>query len=64
MDKIYVHEENGKLSLTICLNAPFRDHLDIYENGEQTDSHLSQNYDFERLGHIIMSDFWENGGIA
>lgn len=62
VDKIYVHEENGKLSLTICLKAPFRDHLDIYENGERTDSYLSQNYDFERLGHIIMSDFWENGG--
>ncbi len=62
VDKIYVHEEDGKLSLTIYLKAPFRDHLDIYENGEQTDCYLSQNYDFERLGRIIMSDFWENGG--
>lgn len=62
VDKIYVHEEDGKLSLTIYLKASFRDHLDIYENGEQTDSYLSQNYDFERLGRIIMSDFWENGG--
>lgn len=62
VDKIYVHEEDGKLSLTICLKSPFRDHLDIYENGEQTDCYLSQNYDFERLGRIIMSDFWENGG--
>lgn len=62
VDKIYVHEEDRKLSLTVCLKAPFRDHLDIYENGEQTDCYLSQNYDFERLGRIIMSDFWENGG--
>ena len=35
VDKIYVHEEDGKLSLDICLKAPFRDHLDIYENGGQ-----------------------------
>lgn len=25
VDKIYVHEEDGKLSLDICLKAPFRD---------------------------------------
>ena len=61
VDKIYVHEEDGKLSLDICLKAPFRDHLDIYENGEQTECYLSQSYDFERLGPIIMKDFWENG---
>lgn len=61
VDKIYVHEEDGKLSLDICLKAPFRDHMDIYENGEQTECYLSQSYDFERLGHIIMKDFWENG---
>ena len=24
VDKIYVHEEDGKLSLDICLKAPFR----------------------------------------
>ncbi len=28
-DKIHVHEEDGKLSLEICLKAPFRDHVDI-----------------------------------
>ena len=61
VDKIYVHEENGKLSLDICLKAPFRDHMDIYENGEQTECYLSQSYDFERLGPIIMKDFLENG---
>ena len=61
VDKIYVHEEDGKLSLDICLKAPFRDHMDIYENVEQTECYLSQNYDFERLGPIIMKDFWENG---
>ena len=35
--------------------------MDIYENGEQTECYLSQSYDFERLGPIIMKDFWENG---
>ena len=61
VERIYVHEENGKISLNICLKAPFRDHIDIYENGEQTDCCLSQDYDFDRLGYIIMQDFYENG---
>ena len=64
VDKIYVHEEDGKLSLNICLKAPFRDHLDIYEKGEQTECYLSHSYDFDRLGHIIMGELWEDGGIA
>ena len=61
VERIYVHEEDGKLSLNICLKAPFRDHIDVYENGEQTECWLSQDYNFERLGSIIMRDFYENG---
>lgn len=61
VEKIYVHEEDGKLSLNICLKAPFRDHMDVYENGEQTECWLSQAYNFQRLGPIIMRDFYENG---
>ena len=61
VERIYVHEEDGKLSLNICLKAPFRDHIDVYENGKQTECWLSQDYDFERLGPIIMRDFYENG---
>ena len=61
VEKIYVHEEDGKLSLNICLKAPFRDHIDVYENGEQIECWLSQDYDFQRLGPIIMRDFYENG---
>ena len=61
VERIYVHEEDGKLSLNICLKAPFRDHIDIYENGEQTECWLSQDYDFQRLSPIIMQDFYENG---
>lgn len=53
VDKIYVHEEDGKLSLDICLKAPFRDHLDIYENGEQTECWVPQSYGFELLDDII-----------
>nr|WP_243254923.1 zinc ribbon domain-containing protein [Anaeromassilibacillus sp. D41t1_190614_C2] len=56
VDKIYVREENGKLSLEICLKAPFRDHVDIYENGQQVDSLVSLNYDFDRLANILMED--------
>ena len=56
VERIYVHEEDG-----ICLRAPFRDHIDVYENGEQTECWASQDYDFERLGSIIMRDFYENG---
>lgn len=58
VEKIYVHEEDGKLSLNICLKAPFRDHMDVYENGEQTECWLSQAYNFQRLGPIIMRDFY------
>ena len=58
VDKIYVHEEDGKLSLDICLKAPFRDHLDIFENGERTDSILSAEFDYDRLGAIIYGDYY------
>ena len=59
-DKIHVHEENGKLSLEICLKAPFRDHVDIYENGQQIESLASLDYDFDRLANILMEDEIEN----
>ena len=56
--KILVHEEDGKLDLEIRLKAPFRDHLDIFENGEQTDSILSAEFDYDRLGAIIYGDYY------
>ena len=49
VDKIYVHEEEGRLSLDIHLKAPFRDHLDIYENGRRTECLVLQDGDFEPL---------------
>lgn len=38
VDKILVHEADGKLSLDIYLKAPFQEHLDLYEDGVQSDS--------------------------
>ena len=58
VEKILVHENDGKLDLDIQLKAPFRDHLDIFENGEQTDSILSANFDYDRLGAIIYGDYY------
>ena len=58
VEKILVHEEDGKLDLEIRLKAPFRDHLDIFENGEQTDSILSAEFDYDRLGAIIYGDYY------
>ena len=49
VDKIHVHEEDGKRSLDICLKAPFRDHLDIYKKGEQTECWVPHSYGFELL---------------
>lgn len=58
VEKILVHEEDGKLDLEIRLKAPFRDHLDIFENGERTDSILSAEFDYDRLGAIIYGDYY------
>ena len=58
VEKILVHEEDGKLDLEIRLKAPFRDHLDIFEIGEQTDSILSAEFDYDRLGAIIYGDYY------
>ena len=58
VEKILVHEEDGKLDLEIRLKAPYRDHLDIFENGERTDSILSAEFDYDRLGAIIYGDYY------
>lgn len=36
VERIYIHESGGSLDLKIQIKAPFQDHLDTYENGEQT----------------------------
>ena len=54
VERIYVHEQDGQIELEIQIKAPFRDHLDTYENGELTESSQSTSFDFDRLGEIIM----------
>lgn len=49
VDKIYIHEEDGQLSLDIHLKAPFQDHLDIYEDGRQTECLVLREGEFEPL---------------
>ena len=61
VDRIYVHEEDGKLSLDIRLKAPFQDHLDIYESGRQTECLVPQEGGFERLERLIMTEALEVG---
>lgn len=58
VEKILVHEEDGKLDLEIRLKAPFRDHLDIFENGKQTDCFPSADFDYDRLGAIIYGEYY------
>lgn len=58
VEKILVHEEDGKLDLEIRLKAPFRDHLDIFENGAQTDCIPSMDFDYDRLGAAIYGDYY------
>ena len=58
VEKILVHEEDGKLDLEIRLKAPFRDHLDVFENGAQTDCIPSMDFDYDRLGAAIYGDYY------
>ena len=58
VEKILVHEEDGRLDLEIRLKAPFRDHLDVFENGEQTDCFASTDFDYDRLGAAIYGDYY------
>lgn len=58
VEKILVHEEDGKLDLEIRLKAPFRDHLDIFENGAQTDCFPTADFDYDRLGAAIYGDYY------
>ena len=58
VEKILVHEEDGRLDLEIRLKAPFRDHLDIFENGAQTDCSPSADFDYDRLGAAIYGDYY------
>lgn len=58
VEKILVHEEDGRLDLEIRLKAPFRDHLDVFENGAQTDCFPAADFDYDRLGAAIYGDYY------
>ena len=58
VEKILVHEEDGRLDLEIRLKAPFRDHLDVFENGAQTDCIPSMDFDYDRLGAAIYGAYY------
>jgi len=58
VEKILVHEEDGRMDLEIRLKAPFRDHLDVFENGAQADCFPSMDFDYDRLGAAIYGDYY------
>ena len=58
VEKILVQEEDGRLDLEIRLKAPFRDHLDVFENGAQTDCFPTADFDYDRLGAVIYGDYY------
>lgn len=59
VEKIYIWESDGKVGLEFCIKAPFRDHYDVYENGEQIESYGSLQFDEERLGAIVYGEDYQ-----
>lgn len=62
VEKIYISEHDGKLDVDIHIKAPFRTNEIFYENGEVVDAWGALNFDWDRLGPIIMEDFWNGDG--
>ena len=56
VEKIYVQETDGKLSLDIQIKAPFRTHLDVYENGTLTERYGALDFDWDRLARLLYDD--------
>ena len=49
VNKVYLHEQDGKLSVEFVLNADFQTHLDLYnQNGELTDVCNDLGYYFSK----------------
>ena len=44
IDKIVVGEKDGKLDITVIFNGKFRQHIDIYNNGELDESYMEGWY--------------------
>lgn len=50
VNKVYLHEQDGKLSVEFVLNADFQTHLDLYDqNGELTDVCNDLSYYFSKV---------------
>ena len=56
VEKIYVQETDGKLNLDIQIKAPFRTHLDVYENGTLTERYGALDFDWGRLARLLYGD--------
>ena len=56
VEKIYVQETDGKLNLDIQIKAPFRTHLDVYENGTLTERYGALDFDWDRLARLLYGD--------
>ena len=56
VEKIYVQETDGKLNLDIQIKAPFRTHLDVYENGTLTARYGALDFDWDRLARLLYGD--------
>ena len=56
VEKIYVQETDGKLSLDIQIKAPFRTHLDVYENGTLTERYGVLDFEWDRLARLLYGD--------
>lgn len=57
VEKIYVQETDGKISLDIQIKAPFQTHLDTYEDGKITESLGSVDFDWGRLAPLLYGTF-------
>ena len=57
VEKIYIHESDGKISLDIRIKAPFRSHIDVYENGELIEQYADLDFDWDRLAPLIYGDY-------
>lgn len=56
VEKIYVQETDGRLNLDIQIKAPFRTHLDVYENGMLTEQYGALDFDWDRLAQLLYGD--------
>ena len=57
VERIYVRETDGKISLDIRIKAPLPDHTDLYENGECTGGYDSLDFDWDRFASLLYGEY-------